>query len=88
MRGGTTRDSVLYSVGANAAHGLRRTNEDKRRAAMTLLNDAEWAAWSDREIARQCVVDGKTVANLRETHLRNSADAPSPTRTVERAGRA
>ena len=32
MRDGTWRDAVLYSVGANAAHGLPRTNEDKRRA--------------------------------------------------------
>src|SRR4051794_2510026 len=26
----------------------RRTNEDKRRSVMTLLNDPEWAAWGDR----------------------------------------
>ena len=43
--------------------------EDKRRAVMTLLNDPEWSAWSDREIARQCRVSDKTVG-----HLRNSAD--------------
>jgi predicted HTH domain antitoxin len=57
---------VLYSVGANAAHGLRRTNEDKRRAVETLINDEEWATWSDREIARACGVSGKFVAAVRD----------------------
>ena len=62
---GTVRDAILYSVGANGNHGQRRTNDDKRRAVKTLLNDAEWSRWSDREIARQCAVDHKTVAGLR-----------------------
>lgn len=65
VRQGTRRDAILYSVGANEAHGLRRTNDDKRRAVLTLLNDAEWAMWSDREIARRCNVSDKTVASLR-----------------------
>ena len=39
---GTRRDAVLYSVGSNSVHGLRRTNEDKRKAVQTLLNDLEW----------------------------------------------
>lgn len=65
VRQGTRRDAILYSVGANEAHGLRRTNDDKRRAVLTLLNDAEWAAWSDREIARQCAVGYTLVAKLR-----------------------
>lgn len=65
VRQGTQRDAILFSVGANASHGLRRTNDDKRRAVLTLLNDKEWAKWSDREIARHCAVDHKTVAGLR-----------------------
>lgn len=65
VRQGTRRDAILYSVGANEAHGLRRTNDDKRRAVLTLLNDVEWAAWSDREIARQCAVGYTLVAKLR-----------------------
>ncbi len=43
VRQGTRRDAKLYAVGANAAHGLRRTNVDKRRAALTLLQDEEAA---------------------------------------------
>lgn len=65
VRQGTVRDAILYSCGANAAHGQRRTNEDKRRAVLRMLEDAEWSAWSDREIARRCAVDHKTVSALR-----------------------
>lgn len=65
VRQGTKRDAILHSVGANAAHGLRRTNEDKRKAVMTLLDDPEWAKWSDREVARQCGVSHPFVAALR-----------------------
>jgi hypothetical protein len=65
VRQGTKRDAILHSVGANAAHGMRRTNDDKRRSVLTLLNDSEWSGWSDREIAKKCAVDGKTVAALR-----------------------
>lgn len=65
IRQGTQRDAILYSVGANSKHGLRRTNEDKRRAVVTLINDTEWGQWSNREIARRCGVDEKTVRNFR-----------------------
>jgi hypothetical protein len=65
VRQGTRRDAILFSVSANAAHGMRRTNEDKRRAVLTLLNDPEWARWSDREIARQCAVTHPFVIGLR-----------------------
>ncbi len=63
---GTRRDAVLFSVGANASHGLRRTNDDKRRAVTTLLSDKEWSAWSDRQIAKQCGVHHEMVGRLRE----------------------
>ena len=67
VKQGTRRDAVLYSVGANAKHGLRRTNADKRRAVMTLLEDGEWKGWSNVAIAKQCGVDEKTVRNLRKS---------------------
>lgn len=62
---GTRREAILYSVGANSAHGIRRTNADKRQAVETLLSDDEWSQWSDREIARKCGVNDKTVGNIR-----------------------
>lgn len=82
VRQGTRRDAILFSVGANADHGLRRTNADKRRAVETLLNDEEWGAWSDREIARRTGVHNSMVSRVRgaSVALRQS------TRTVERDG--
>lgn len=62
---GTRRDAVLFAVGANAEHGLRRSNADKRRAIETLLRDEEWSQRSDSWIAQHCKVDHKTVARVR-----------------------
>lgn len=62
---GTQRDAILFSVGANAVHGLRRTNEDKRAAVMTLLNDPEWSQWSARAIAQACAVSNTFVSDIR-----------------------
>ena len=65
VRQGTKRDAILYAVGANSTHGLQRTNKDKRRAVMTLLNDAEWSQKSDREVARLAGVSHPFVLSLR-----------------------
>jgi hypothetical protein len=62
---GGLRDAILYSVGANESHGLRRTNEDKRCAVMRLLEDEEWSAWSGRDIARQCRVSHPFVSKIK-----------------------
>lgn len=69
MKRGTKRDAILYSVGANTAHGLRRTNEDKRRAVMTLIKDAEWSVtMTDAQIAERCGVGRQYVNELRRSH--------------------
>lgn len=62
---GELRDAVLHSVGANASHGLRRTNADKRRAVNRLIYDREWKKWSNREIARRCGVSNGFVGDVR-----------------------
>jgi hypothetical protein len=67
LKQGTQRDAILYSVGANATHGLRRTNADKRRAVMTLLEDEHWSKFSDREIARRCGVGNKFVGDVQRS---------------------
>lgn len=87
IREGTRRDAVLYSVGANGNHGLRRSNADKRKAVETLLKDAEWAKWSDSAIAKACGVSDKTVAATRTSIFGNSDDAKPGARTVERNGK-
>lgn len=66
VENGTLRDAILYSVGANNDHGLRRSNDDKRKAVQTLLDDLEWSDWSDSEIARRCHVSVMTVSRLKK----------------------
>ena len=63
---GTKRDAVLAAIGANATHGLQRSNADKRKAVETLLKDPEWSQWSGREIAKAAGVDRKTVDTTRK----------------------
>jgi regulator of replication initiation timing len=63
---GTRRDAILYAVGANFDHGLRRTNADKRKAVMTLLDDVEWCGWNDVTIAKHCHVSSMTVGRIRK----------------------
>ena len=75
LRDGERRDALLYAVGANANHGLRRTNADKRRAVLTLLNDKEWGGWSDREIARRCRVSNNFVSSIRQQSSLSSDDS-------------
>ena len=87
---GSRRDAVLYSVGANSDHkpALPRSQFDKRRAVMTLLNDPEWSAWSDREIARLCKVSDRTVNRLRQSICDNDADTKlNKERKAQRGGK-
>ena len=82
---GTRRDAILHAVGANADHGLRRTNADKRRAVTALLRDEEWSQWSDSEISRRCAVSQPFVGKVREDISHNGYKMQSE-RKVERNG--
>ena len=65
VRQGTQRDAVLFGIGANSAHGLPRSNADKRHAVALILAEPEWSQWSDREIGRRCQVGHVFVGCLR-----------------------
>lgn len=56
----------------------------KRRAVTRLLDDPEWAAWSDREIATRCGVTHPFVSKLRPSGNGFQIDRP---RLVERGGK-
>lgn len=85
VRAGTRRDAVLHAAGANASHGLRRTNQDKRRAVETLLRDEEWGKWNNSEIARRCIVSESLVRTLRDSIFVSNEDKPTE-RLVTRGG--
>ena len=64
VRPGGVEAAFRHACGANAAHGLRRTNADKRKAVTAAL--AKWPDQSDRAISDICMVDHKTVGARRE----------------------
>ncbi|THJ30962.1 hypothetical protein E8K88_16490 [Lampropedia aestuarii] len=82
---GTKREAILHSLGANANHGLRRTNADKRKAVETLLADAEWATWSNVQVAKACGVSEFLVRSIRDSIFDKNEDRPID-RTVTRNG--
>jgi hypothetical protein len=86
IRAGTCRDAILHAIGANAAHGLRRTQADKRRAVERLLKDPEWARWSDRKIAKAARVDHKTVGTIRRELTGEFATVPIATTAKAKSG--
>lgn len=65
IHNGTIRDAVRFAAGCNSTHGLRRTNEDKRRAIEAILRDTEWARRSNRWIADVVKVGHPLVASVR-----------------------
>jgi hypothetical protein len=54
VRSGTRTDAVKFALGANAAHGMRRSNADKRRAVEIALK--EFPNLSSVEVSRICAV--------------------------------
>ncbi|MGB5923639.1 MAG: ParB N-terminal domain-containing protein [Syntrophobacteria bacterium] len=79
IRAGGKREAILYAVGANAIHGLRRSNIDKRNSVLKLLKDEQWSQWSDREIARRCQVSPDTVNRIRRSL--SESDSENETRS-------
>lgn len=69
---GGRHDALKYALGANAKHGHRRSNADKRRCVEIAI--AEFPTLSSRAIAELCGVDDSTVESAR---IRCGNPAPS-----------
>jgi hypothetical protein len=83
---GTLEDAILFAVGDNSTHGLRRTNADKRKAVMTMLTHETWRNWADHAIAAKCAVDQKTVSRYRAELASIRGNSSDATRTFTRGG--
>ena len=84
---GGLHDALMYALGANTVHGLRRTNADKVNAVKLALKDPVMSQLTQQEIADICRVDRKTVSRVaaRDTlddvpkvHDGGEAEANSP----------
>ena len=62
---GTRADADWLAFSANKSHGLRRTHADIERVVKNALAHPNAANMSDRELARHCGTDHKTVGNWR-----------------------
>lgn len=62
---GTQSEAQWFSFGANKAHGLRRTNEDKARAVKSALGHPGSSGLSDGAIAEHVGVHRNTVQRMR-----------------------
>ncbi len=60
---GSRSDAVKFAIQANSAHGLPRSNEDKRRAVQMALT--EFPDLSDHAIAEMCKVSQTLVSKMR-----------------------
>jgi hypothetical protein len=63
---GTLREAQEYALGVNDKHGLKRTNADKRKAVLIVLDDLEWSLLTNREIGKLCRVSHTFVNTIKE----------------------
>ena len=61
---GGMHEALMYALGANAGHGLRRTNADKRNAVKLALKNPEISRLKMQEIADICRVTTRTVRRI------------------------
>jgi len=66
---GTLREAILFSLSVNAEHGLKRTNADKRKAVLTILDDFEWSDYSNIAIGKICGVSSMYVGIVKKSLL-------------------
>jgi hypothetical protein len=81
---GTKADAQWHSYGANKAHGLRRTPQDKNRAVRSALTHTRGANQSDRQIAEFVGVSHPFVAKVRAKLELSGNVTRCATRTVTR----
>lgn len=62
---GSKTDALKAALSANITHGLRRSNDDKRRAVTIALADSGLAKWSDSKLAQLCGVSHPFVGQVR-----------------------
>jgi hypothetical protein len=83
---GTLRDAIRYAAGANADHGLPRSNADKRLAVLMLLKDQDFRKLSNSQLAEIAKVSPPHVAKVRAEFDRDHPD-PTPSRRATADGR-
>ena len=84
---GTKRDAQWYSFGANANHGLRRTQADVGHILKRIFSDEKWSTASIPEISEHTGIPKSTVHDHRQRHLSGSGKIDAGEREVARSGK-
>ncbi|MBX3442852.1 MAG: hypothetical protein KF774_10630 [Planctomyces sp.] len=85
-------DALRVACHANAAHGLPRSNADKRRTVELALRHSEWGRMSDGAVAQLCAVSREFVNRVRRAqpvidHMSEVSDMSAPPPATTRIGR-
>lgn len=83
---GGPSDCLRFALGANATHGLQRTDADKRRAITLAL--AQWPRLSSREVARLCQVSDWLVNQVRDSETPKPKEESEPEKRTGKDGKA
>lgn len=84
---GSAVDAIKFALGANATHGLKRTNADKNNAVTIALRS--FPEMTNRAIAELCAVASRFVDKLRKQEEAAAPPAPAlpPAPTVPPSGK-
>ena len=66
VRVGGQREAMIYAMGCNEEHGLRRTNADKRFAVEMMFKDPELRQLTQKQMAEICRVTRQTIGRVRD----------------------
>jgi ParB-like chromosome segregation protein Spo0J len=87
VRPGGKREALFFAIGANATHGLARSNDDKKKAVHMLLTDPDWKKCSDRDLAKYAGVSNVMVSKYRKTLKRASGEETDGSGKGSKGGR-
>lgn len=77
IKEGGWKDALEHALGSNSAHGLRRSNADKRRTVELALK--HWPNWNDQMLSSKCAVSDRFVWGVRkESTPPNGSDVLEP----------
>jgi hypothetical protein len=81
---GTDNQIFEAALAANAEHGLRRTNDDKRKAVAAALK--KWPGFDARKIAKKCRVSHTFVSKLKNAAAPGNVATSNITPVAESVG--
>jgi len=91
IRRGEKSDALRMALGANAAHGLRRSNADKRKCVLLAMNAVEYDDLSMRSMGELCNVSRMLVSDIKQEFLEkgkekdNGSDPDTRVRNTKKA---